>query len=222
MTDSEPTPVPPPPKVEPAASVVDVVAGTVLSMVAGGIAGALAGFVWGGIGGRIAMRVLFLTSGDVVKGVTSDDGFEIGRLSTDSIFLVVGMTFLGGILGAGYGLVRMLFRGSPWLTAGGISLAVGAGAGGGLIVSSEGIDFRLLGPLWLAIGLFVFLPAAWTMTVGVVTERLLHLRSFGSEPLPGIDARPLGLLGDAIGWTGIALVTAAGVLDLVDEIERLT
>ena len=36
---------------------------------AGAIAGMAAGLVWGGIGGRLAMRLLFLTSGDRVRGL---------------------------------------------------------------------------------------------------------------------------------------------------------
>ena len=43
------------------------------------VIGAGSGAVIGGLGGRLAMRILFLTSGDGVKGLTSDDGFEIGR-----------------------------------------------------------------------------------------------------------------------------------------------
>ena len=38
-----------------------------------------------GIGGRIAMRVVFLTSNERVRGVTSDDGFEIGTFSAATI-----------------------------------------------------------------------------------------------------------------------------------------
>jgi len=45
------------------------------------LAGGIAGFVWGGVGGRVAMRIVFLTSDDTVRGVISDDGFEIGRIS---------------------------------------------------------------------------------------------------------------------------------------------
>ena len=41
--------------------------------------------------------------------------------------------------------------------------------GGGVFVEFEGIDFRLLKPLWLAIGLFVFLPGAWGATVAIIT-----------------------------------------------------
>ena len=40
-----------------------------------------------------------------------------------------------------------------WAAAGGL-------AGGPLFISKDGVDFTLLGPLWLAVALFVLLPAA--------------------------------------------------------------
>lgn len=188
----------------------------------GGLAGFIAGFVWGGIGGRVAMRVLFLTSSDSVRGVTSDDGFEIGRISGDTIFLVISMSFLGAILGAAYGLFRVLIQGPIWMVSAGMAAALGAGAGGGLIVSADGIDFRFLDPLWLAIGLFIFLPAAWAATVVLATERLLHSTSFFRVALPGVDARPFGTLGSLIAWASLAVATTLGIIDLLDDIDQLT
>ena len=44
----------------------------------GTAAGAIAGLLIGGIGGRLAMLLLRLTSDEIVLGLTSDDGFEIG------------------------------------------------------------------------------------------------------------------------------------------------
>ena len=51
----------------------------------GSAAGGMSGLLWGGVGGRVAMRVVLLTSDDRVRGLTSDDGFEIGRLSAATI-----------------------------------------------------------------------------------------------------------------------------------------
>lgn len=53
------------------------------------LAGAAFGLVWGGIGGRIAMRVALLTSSEHVRGLTSDDGFEIGTISAATVFLLI-------------------------------------------------------------------------------------------------------------------------------------
>ena len=66
-----------------------VFAGFAASGTIAGGAEAVAGLVWGGIGGRIAMRVVFLSSNDGVRGLTSDDGFEIGTISSATMFLLV-------------------------------------------------------------------------------------------------------------------------------------
>ena len=135
--------------------------------------GAAAGLVWGGIGGRIAMRVVFLTSNEHVRGVTSDDGFEIGTFSGATMFLLIVTTILGGMAGFGVGIIRMVTSGPTWAVAIGISLAA-ASFGGASIVHTDGVDFRLLDPLWLTVGLFVLIPGLWGATVVVVTERLLR------------------------------------------------
>ena len=60
------------------------------------IIGAVSGAIVGGVGGRIAMRILVLTSDEAVKGVTSDDGFEIGRFTlSDTAGLVIITMFIG-------------------------------------------------------------------------------------------------------------------------------
>ena len=73
------------------------------------IIGAGLGALIGGIGGRVAMRVLFATSGDGVKGVTSDDGFEIGRFTLASTFGLVVLTAFIGVLAALFYLVARPF-----------------------------------------------------------------------------------------------------------------
>ena len=65
----------------------------------GAAAGAIAGALVGGIGGRLAMLLLRLTSPDDVLGLTSDDGFEIGIVTFDTLQLVLAMAMLGGHLG---------------------------------------------------------------------------------------------------------------------------
>jgi hypothetical protein len=43
---------------------------------------------------------------------------------------------------------------------------------GSIVVRPEGVDFTRLEPTWLAVGLFVAVPAACAAGVGVVFERL--------------------------------------------------
>ena len=97
------------------------------------------------------MRVLFLTSNERVRGLTSDDGFEIGVISGATVFLFMFTAFLGAFAGALYGLLRAILKGPTWLIAIAVGVTVAAGAGGGLIVNADGIDFRVLEPLWLVL-----------------------------------------------------------------------
>jgi hypothetical protein len=133
--------------------------------------GAATGAVIGGIGGRIAMRILFLTSDDAVAGVTSDDGFEIGRFDlADTLQLVIVTTFLGVVAAlfflVAHPFVRPLGR---WAVP---AAAVFYGAvGGALLVHTDGVDFTLLEPAWLAIGLFVSLAAGFGAVVALFVAR---------------------------------------------------
>ena len=67
----------------------------------------------------------------------------------------------------------MVTSGPNWAVAIGTSLATASFVGAS-IVHPDGVDFRLLDPLWLTVGLFVLIPGLWGATVVVVTERLLR------------------------------------------------
>src|SRR5262245_46818474 len=69
-------------------------------------AGVIVGLVVGGVGGRLAMLLLRLTSPDSVIGVESDDGFEIGVFSDQTMFLLQATAALGGTFGALYAALR--------------------------------------------------------------------------------------------------------------------
>lgn len=180
------------------------------------LAGAAAGLVWGGIGGRVAMRIVFLTSSEHVRGVTSDDGFEIGTISGATVFLLIFTTILGAIAGVGVGILRMVTSGPVWSVALGTAVATAA-LGGASIVHTDGVDFRFLDPLWLTVGLFVLIPGLWGATVVLSTERLLR-----SELLPGLPARINRRYWGAIGWMLITALTIIGTRDLVADIATLT
>jgi hypothetical protein len=124
--------------------------------------GAATGAVIGGIGGRLAMRVLFLTSDDAVKGITSDDGFEIGRFSlSDTLGLVAFAAILGVLAALAYQVARPFV--APRLGRAEVPvMAVFFGVvGGALLVHRDGVDFTVLEPVGLAIALFVLLSAAF-------------------------------------------------------------
>ena len=47
-----------------------------------------------------------------------------------------------------------------------------AAAGGAAFVSPDGIDQRILEPRWLTVGAFIVLPAAATLTIVLIVERV--------------------------------------------------
>jgi hypothetical protein len=179
------------------------------------VAGAACGLVWGGIGGRVAMRVVFLTSSEHVRGLTSDDGFEIGTISGATVFLLIFTTILGGIAGLGVGILRMVTSGPMWAVALGTGVATAAFAGAA-IVHTDGVDFRFLDPLSLTVGLFVLIPGLWGASVIVVAEQLLR-----SKRLTGLPVHVRHRYWGAAGWVLLTGITIIGTRGLVADITTL-
>ena len=73
------------------------------------LAGLICGLVIGGVGGRLAMLILRLTSDGGLHGRETDDGFIIGNLTGDTLFLLIA----AGLLGAAGGLAYLVVR--EWL-----------------------------------------------------------------------------------------------------------
>ena len=141
------------------------------TLASGVSAGFLTGLLIGGVGGRLAMLVLRLTSGLVLRGRQTDDGFTIGVFSTQTLFLL-GVTAGLGILG---GLFYLIVRG--WIPARWrvlvMTVYVGLIGGAGLI-SPDGIDFAELSPLPLAVAMFVEIAVAYGAVMPWLTERMLR------------------------------------------------
>jgi hypothetical protein len=133
----------------------------------GAAAGAWAGLLVGGVGGRLAMFVLRVTSPDSVRGRISDDDFEIGRFSTDTVFLLALTTVAGAVVGVMYVAIRralpVAWRIWSWAL-------IGATVGGSLILHSDGVDFNLLEPTWLAVGMFIAIPGGGAALMAVWVE----------------------------------------------------
>ena len=90
-----------------------------------------------------------------------------------------------GVVGAGiYSLLRGLRFGPRWFQV--LTVAVGPGVVmGALIVHTDGVDFRLLEPTWLAIGLFVAIPGVYAALLTLLAERLLGQNAWWARaPLP--------------------------------------
>jgi hypothetical protein len=136
------------------------------------VAGIPVGVLVAGVGSRLAMLLLRVTSPDSVLGVTSDDGFTIGRFTAEGSYNLLMLGALIGIIGAGvYQMVAPWLLGPNWfrlLTTGLASAAVV----GSMLVHSDGIDFRILKPTWLAIGLFVALPGVFGILIGPAVDAI--------------------------------------------------
>lgn len=168
-------------------------------------AGALCGFLAGGIGGRLAMMLLARLSPETA-GVRSDDDFVIGQLTlSGTLNLLAVVTFIGVLGGGIYLVARGLMIGPRWFQVLSISLgpAVVVGA---MLVHPEGVDFTLLRPTWLAIGLFVAIPGLYAALLTVLAER--WLRPDGRF----LQAPRLVAVAPLILWLPLAPVLLVGVL----------
>ncbi len=176
-------------------------------MALGLAAGAVGGALGGGVGGRLAMFVLRLTSPDGVRGVISDDGFEIGRVSASTLTFVL----LTTLMGSGVGLIYVAVRGflparlrvPVWSTTGAI-------VGGALLVHQDGVDFRLLEPTWLACLLFVLVPALGAGLIAAFVERWSRWWCVRRRPTRALGA--VGLLGLISPLTLAAVAAFAAVM----------
>ena len=188
------------------------------------LAGAVLGLLVGGVGGRLAMMLLAVLNPEAT-GVTSDDGFVMGQFTASgTLNLLVAGTILGAIGGVFYALLRDLMIGPRWFQV----LSVGGGPAvvvGSMLVHTDGVDFRLLQPAWLAIGLFVAIPGVYAAVLTLVAERLL--RAVGLLSMPPVGGRGNGATAKALSavqWAarlGLAMVFAAGLLDLAKDTAEL-
>jgi hypothetical protein len=141
------------------------------TLAAGVSAGFVSGLLFGGLGGRLAMFALRLTSDPALRGARTDDGFTIGVFSTETLFLL-GVTAGLGMLGGLFYLVVRSWMPNRWRVPA-MALFFGLVGGAGL-VSPDGIDFRVLSPLPLAVAMFVAIAVAYGILMPWLTERMLQ------------------------------------------------
>jgi len=158
------------------------------------IIGAISGAVIGGLGGRLAMRILFLTSDDSVKGLTSDDGFEIGRFTlSDTLGLVIVTAFIGVIAALLYLVARPFVARLGRAAAPAMALFYGV-VGGAMMVHRDGIDFHVLEPAVLAIVLFVSICAGFGAAVAYLVDASAADDAWSQKSPRWLLAPPLLLL----------------------------
>lgn len=142
------------------------------------VAGVVYGAVVAGLGSRLAMFLLRVTSPGSVVGLQSDDDFTIGRFTVGGTYNLLVIGALAGIIGAGvYRLVAPWLIGPAWFQRMTTGVAAGAVVGA-MLVHADGIDFRVLKPTWLAVGVFVALPAVFGTFIGPVVDRVARPASW--------------------------------------------
>jgi len=176
------------------------------------LVGAVSGFVVGGIGGRLFMFVLAQLNPDAT-GVQTDDGFEMGRFTASgTINLLVVGTVLGVIGGLFFLILRGLRFGPGWFRV----LSMPAGAAlvvGSILVHSDGVDFTLLKPLWLAVALTLAVPFVYTLVLAGIADRWL-----------GDESAVWGVIPVGVTWTvriALTVLAAVALIDLVSTIDTL-
>lgn len=178
----------------------------------------IAGFFVAGAGGRLAMFLLRVTSGDHVAGMESDDGFIIGQFTSSTFYLVLGLAVgSAAVLGPLFALVRLWIP-AAWRTP---VLAIYFGVvGGALLVHREGVDFTVLSPRALAVGLFVVIPAAF----GAALEPLRKAAERWTSRLPRrllVGVPVLASAAAIAGPPGMGLVILAWGTVLLGQGERV-
>lgn len=133
------------------------------------LSGLLVGALVAGPAMRLAMLLLRVTSPESVIGIESDDGFTIGEFTLSGTYNLFMLGAALGVLGAAvYVLVSPWLIGPGWFRSFTFAFTAGVFVGAA-VIQDDGVDFRILEPTWLAIGLFVAVPAL----VGAVLPRVV-------------------------------------------------
>lgn len=169
------------------------------------VAGVITGVLIAGVGSRLAMFLLRQTSPDAVVGVESDDGFTIGEFTLGGThnLLMLGAT-VGMVGAAAYILVSPWLLGPTWFRRFTVAAVAGALVGS-MVIHADGTDFVVLEPLWLAVALFIALPALFGWVIGPVVDSVDGPGSWTRRgrlrwalPVLLLPAFPLSLLAAAV------------------------
>jgi hypothetical protein len=134
------------------------------------LAGLLVGAFVAGPAMRLAMLLLRVTSPDTVIGIESDDGFTIGDFTLSGTYNLFMLGAVLGVLGAAvYVLVSPWLIGPGWFRSFTFAFTAGVFVGA-MVIKDDGVDFHVLEPTWLAIGLFVAVPAIVGAVVPLVVD----------------------------------------------------
>ena len=193
------------------------------------VAGIFTGVVVVGIGSRLAMLLLRLTSPDSVHGVVSDDGFIIGRVTLGGTYNLLNIGAAVGLIGAcAYRLVAPWLIGPSWFRRC-TTAAAAAAVAGSMLVHAHGVDFTLLKPTWLAIGVFIALPALFAVAIGMSVDRMARSTAWSAQgrrrwiaPMVLVLLFPLSVLFIAVVAAVVAVSVGARRLDQLERLRNST
>ncbi|HEY3211381.1 MAG TPA: hypothetical protein VGL18_16630, partial [Actinomycetota bacterium] len=142
------------------------------TLATGMLPGLIVGLVVGGVGSRLAMRVMTLTSEPAARGLETDFGATVGRITSGgTLFLLIAGSVLGMAGGIAYVAIRRLLPGRGWvkgLVFGALLLALA----GRILISPDNPDFLILSPAGLAVAMFSALPILYGLLFVPLHRRL--------------------------------------------------
>ena len=169
--------------------------------------GAIVGLLVGGVGGRLVMLVLRLCSNGSVRGLDTDDGFEIGQFTSATIFLLTVTAGLGGATGVVYLAARNGLPRRGRAVIAGVFVAIVSGAS---TLDPYSLDFTILDPKPFAVASFILLPGVAAFSIAVAIEHLLLVEPWsrrgltillGLASLPLVPVSPLLVLAGGAAFT---------------------
>lgn len=166
-----------------------------------------------GVLSRLAMSLL-ASRNPQAHGRTTDDGFEMGVVTLDGSANLAVVGIAVGVVGwLTYLVARPLLFGPAWFRWFCLSVPPAVVAAS-LVVHPDGVDFTVLGPLWLTVGLFVAVPATYGPLVHAVMLRV------GGVP-PGVA---LAARAPRVAWTlrgGFVVLAVVALVTLVRDVASL-
>ena len=176
-------------------------------------ASAVVGVLTIGVLSRL-MMFLFARLNPEADGVRSDDEFVMGQFTVGGSLNLALVGLLFGVLsGVLYQLLEPLLVGPDWFAT--LSLSVGAGTvGAANLIHSDGVDFTLLDPLWLTVGLCTLLPILHVAAVDRSVRWVRARRGVAAPVAPQV-----------VGWVlraGLAVLFVLAAASLVADVNTLS
>lgn len=193
------------------------------------VAGIPYGVMVAGVGSRLTMLLLRVTSPERVIGMQSDDDFTIGRFTIAGTYNLLLIGAIVGIVGAAaYRAVAPQLIGPNWFRHLTVGLASGAVVGS-MLIHPDGVDFTELKPTWLAIVLFVALPALFGAFIGTAVDAVGAANSWTSIgrrrwllPVATIALFPPTIVAVLIVSAAVALAAAIGEIEPIRNLRKST